>query len=54
MLEVELCITAGNFAIIKPSEMSCAVKQLLTTLLPQYLDRDCFAVISGDVQTTCV
>jgi len=40
-------ISAGNCAIIKPSEHAPATSHLLTTLLPKYLDPECFQVVEG-------
>ncbi|KAH9526148.1 aldehyde dehydrogenase 3, member A2, variant 3 [Dermatophagoides farinae] len=40
-------ITAGNCAIIKPSEVASNCEKLMAELLPRYLDRECFHVITG-------
>jgi aldehyde dehydrogenase (NAD+) len=40
-------ITAGNCAIIKPSEMAPHASAVIKTLVEKYLDPDCFAVIEG-------
>lgn len=40
-------IAAGNCALIKPSEVSPNTEQLMAKLLPQYLDKDCYHVITG-------
>lgn len=45
-------ISAGNCVLIKPSEMSSNVEKLLAEVLPNYLDKDCFAVVCGGVSTT--
>jgi aldehyde dehydrogenase (NAD+) len=45
-------ISAGNCAILKPSELSTHTSALIAKLLPQYLDPDCFAVVEGDAQAT--
>lgn len=42
-------IAAGNCAIIKPSELSPATSRLLARHIPEYLDKDCFAVVEGAV-----
>ncbi|MDT8410253.1 MAG: aldehyde dehydrogenase family protein [Wenzhouxiangellaceae bacterium] len=42
-------IAAGNCAVIKPSEITPNASRLLAELLPQYLDRDAFAVVEGAV-----
>ena len=33
------CFTIGNCAVIKPSEVACATAELLTELIPKYLDQ---------------
>nr|XP_023964026.1 aldehyde dehydrogenase family 3 member B1 [Chrysemys picta bellii] len=40
-------IAAGNCVIIKPSEISSSTEKLLAETLPSYLDKDCFAVVTG-------
>ncbi|XP_074399578.1 aldehyde dehydrogenase family 3 member B1-like isoform X2 [Zonotrichia albicollis] len=45
-------IAAGNCAIIKPSEVSKKTETLVAEALPSYLDKDCFAVVTGGVQET--
>ncbi|KAL5479996.1 hypothetical protein EMCRGX_G023609 [Ephydatia muelleri] len=45
-------IAAGNACIIKPSELSAATSNLFCELLPQYLDHDCYSVISGGVDVS--
>ncbi|XP_066299739.1 aldehyde dehydrogenase family 3 member B1-like isoform X1 [Branchiostoma lanceolatum] len=45
-------ISAGNCAIMKPSELSEATAALIEELLPKYVDKDCFAVINGGVKET--
>ncbi|KAJ3359393.1 Aldehyde dehydrogenase [Allomyces javanicus] len=45
-------IAAGNAAIIKPSEMSPTVAQLLAELVPQYLDQRYYRVVNGAVPET--
>jgi len=51
-VQVLLCplvgaITAGNCALIKPSEVASNTEKLFAKLLPQYLDQDCYHVITG-------
>ncbi len=41
------CIAAGNCAILKPSELSPATASLVESLLPRYLDEDCYRIIQG-------
>ncbi|XP_078680191.1 aldehyde dehydrogenase family 3 member A2-like isoform X1 [Branchiostoma floridae x Branchiostoma belcheri] len=45
-------ISAGNCALLKPSELSEATAALVEELLPKYLDKDCFAVVNGGVKET--
>ncbi|XP_017938849.2 aldehyde dehydrogenase family 3 member B1-like [Manacus vitellinus] len=45
-------IAAGNCVIIKPSEISKNTERLVAEVLPCYLDKDCFAVVTGGVQET--
>lgn len=45
-------IAGGNTAIIKPSEISTAIEQLTAELVPQYLDRRAFSVVTGGAETS--
>jgi aldehyde dehydrogenase (NAD+) len=45
-------ISAGNCAVIKPSEHTPAVSAALAKLVPQYLDSDAFAVVEGTAAET--
>uniref|UniRef100_A0A8I3P0I9 Aldehyde dehydrogenase, dimeric NADP-preferring n=1 Tax=Canis lupus familiaris TaxID=9615 RepID=A0A8I3P0I9_CANLF len=45
-------IAAGNAVVIKPSELSENMANLLATIIPQYLDRDLYPVISGGIPET--
>lgn len=45
-------ISAGNCAVIKPSELSANMSKLVAQLIPQYLDNDTFAVVEGAVAET--
>ncbi|NWZ13782.1 AL3B1 dehydrogenase, partial [Agelaius phoeniceus] len=45
-------IAAGNCVIVKPSEVSKKTERLMAEALPSYLDKDCFAVVTGGVQET--
>ena len=45
-------ISAGNCAIIKPSELSANMSKLVAQLIPEYLDNDTFAVVEGAVAET--
>jgi aldehyde dehydrogenase (NAD+) len=43
-------ITAGNCAVIKPSEMAPASSAAIKKLVEKYLDPACFAVIEGGIE----
>ncbi|NWV09948.1 AL3B1 dehydrogenase, partial [Ptilonorhynchus violaceus] len=45
-------IAAGNCVVVKPSEVSKKTESLMAEALPSYLDKDCFAVVTGGVQET--
>jgi aldehyde dehydrogenase (NAD+) len=45
-------LSAGNCAILKPSEHTPTVSALLAELLPQYLDPDAVAVVEGEAAAT--
>lgn len=45
-------ITAGNAAIVKPSEIAHYTAQAIAELLPQYLDRDLYPVVLGGATET--
>jgi aldehyde dehydrogenase (NAD+) len=45
-------IGAGNCVVLKPSELSSAVSQLLARLIPKYLDKKAFYVYEGGVEET--
>jgi aldehyde dehydrogenase (NAD+) len=45
-------IAAGDCAMVKPSEIAPATSALLATLLPEYIDGDCFQVFEGGVPET--
>src|SRR5437660_11059432 len=42
-------ISAGNCAVIKPSEVSPATGEVIARYLPEYLDRKAFSVVLGAV-----
>ncbi|XP_041365280.1 aldehyde dehydrogenase, dimeric NADP-preferring-like [Gigantopelta aegis] len=45
-------LSAGNCAILKPSEISQNCAQLIEQLIPKYLDNDCVKVVNGGVPET--
>ncbi|WP_206486357.1 aldehyde dehydrogenase family protein [Thalassotalea sp. G2M2-11] len=45
-------VSAGNCAIIKPSELAPATSALLAKLVPQYLDPQAISVVEGGVEET--
>jgi aldehyde dehydrogenase (NAD+) len=45
-------ISAGNAAVIKPSEISAATAEAIARFLPEYLDREAFSVVLGAVPET--
>lgn len=45
-------ITAGNCVILKPSELAPKTAELLKTLIPKYLDPECYHVITGGPEET--
>ena len=45
-------ISAGNAAVIKPSEVSAATAEAIGRFVPQYLDRKAFSVVLGAVPET--
>jgi aldehyde dehydrogenase (NAD+) len=45
-------ISAGNAAVIKPSEVAAATAEVIARLVPQYLDRKAFSVVQGAAPET--
>lgn len=45
-------LSAGNCAVLKPSELAAHTSALIAELVPQYLDKDAFAVVEGGVEET--
>ncbi|NXT89011.1 AL3B1 dehydrogenase, partial [Anhinga rufa] len=45
-------IAAGNCVLIKPSETTMNAERLVAEALPNYLDKDCFAVVTAGVEET--
>src|SRR5207245_8489224 len=40
-------ISGGNAAVVKPSEIAPATSEVISRLIPEYLDRDAFSVVQG-------
>ena len=45
-------ISAGNCAVIKPSELAPAMSDVIARRVPEYLDNDCVKIIEGAVPET--
>ncbi|KAI1283710.1 Aldehyde dehydrogenase family 3 member A2 [Halotydeus destructor] len=45
-------IAAGNCAILKPSELVPNTTSLLAELIPEYMDKECYQVITGGPEET--
>jgi aldehyde dehydrogenase (NAD+) len=45
-------LAAGNCVVGKPSEVTASTSGALARLVPQYLDRDCVAIVEGGVPET--
>jgi aldehyde dehydrogenase (NAD+) len=45
-------ISAGNAAVIKPSEVAAATTHVIARLIPEYLDQNAFSVVLGGVPET--
>ena len=45
-------LAAGNAVVMKPSEVSSATSEVLTRLVPRYLDNDAVAIVEGGVAET--
>jgi acyl-CoA reductase-like NAD-dependent aldehyde dehydrogenase len=43
-------IAAGNCAVLKLSEVSANTSAILTELIPQYLNKDCYKIVYGAVE----
>jgi aldehyde dehydrogenase (NAD+) len=43
-------ISAGNAAVIKPSDLAPTTSEVIARLIPEYLDRNAFSVVLGGVQ----
>mgnify|MGYP002633943793 CR=1 FL=1 len=47
-------LSAGNCALVKPSEIAPETSRILAELIPKYLDNDAVAVVEGGVPETTV
>ena len=45
-------IAAGNCAVLKPSEITAHTSAVLARLIPEYLDKECIALVEGAVDET--
>lgn len=45
-------ISAGNCAVLKPSELAPATSEVVARRVPEYLDNDCVKVVEGAVPET--
>ncbi|KAI8074076.1 Aldehyde/histidinol dehydrogenase [Gongronella butleri] len=54
LMPVVGAIAAGNCVVLKPSEVSTHTAHVLSTYLPNYLDKRCYAFINGGVEETTV
>lgn len=45
-------VSAGNCAILKPSELSPASSRVVAELLPRYMDAECYHVVEGAAEET--
>ncbi|XP_044253452.1 aldehyde dehydrogenase, dimeric NADP-preferring-like [Tribolium madens] len=45
-------IAGGNCAILKPSELAPESAKVIAKFLPRYLDKDCYQVVLGGIETT--
>jgi aldehyde dehydrogenase (NAD+) len=52
LLPIVGALAAGNCVVGKPSEVTASVSEALARLVPQYLDRDCVAIVEGGVPET--
>lgn len=52
MVPVAGAIAAGNCVVIKPSEVAPATADLISQLVPKYLDKACYQVYLGGIQET--
>ncbi|KAI9015263.1 Aldehyde/histidinol dehydrogenase [Phycomyces nitens] len=54
LMPVVGAIAAGNCVLIKPSEVSQHTAELITRILPTYLDKRVYTVVNGGVEETTI
>ncbi|CAL9693950.1 unnamed protein product [Knipowitschia caucasica] len=52
LLPLVAAIAAGNCVVIKPSEVTPSVAEVIAELIPKYLSQDCFSVFCGGAEET--
>lgn len=52
IMPLAAAVSAGNIAVIKPSELSPATSKLIAQLIPKYMDQKAFAVVEGSIPET--
>ena len=52
LMPLVAAVAAGNCVVVKPSEISAATSAALARLIPQYLDTNSIAVVTGGAQET--
>lgn len=52
ILPLVAAISAGNCAVIKPSELTPKTSELISTLIPKYMDQRAFKVVLGAIPET--
>lgn len=52
LLPIVGALAAGNCVVGKPSEVAAHTSATLAHLVPEYFDRDCFAIVEGGVPET--
>ncbi|MGV0827643.1 aldehyde dehydrogenase family protein [Empedobacter brevis] len=52
LLHLVACISAGNTAILKPSEFTPATSEILSKIIGEVFERDHVAIVEGEVEQT--
>ncbi|WP_353164313.1 aldehyde dehydrogenase family protein [Empedobacter brevis] len=52
LLHLVACISAGNTAILKPSEFTPATSEILSKIIEEVFERDHVAIVEGEVEQT--